>query len=289
MMPTHILLKFISKEKYLKEFLAGSLYMNTLYYFWNEFMLEDVKKGKRVPLSELGKNEKYGQLDLFEGTIGTIEAKNSPEMEKYMPTDICARAIGCGYCNILSFYRLDLTHSDFYVSYDLNNMASLGDFVVIIKDKDEFIRRISIAAEKENYKFLCGNVSYWQAMKNGVPRDKRNAIICKSDDVIDIRNLNQRRDVFVKMDKYAYQNEWRLALYRDVKETKAYRLEVGRLDDIIEWCPRKEITNKIDDCLQKGKIKFALNNWTGNISRKDMKELFYKLGDYKGELLLEIG
>lgn len=68
MIPTHILLKFISKENYLKEFLAGSLFMNTLYYFWNEFMLEAVKKGKRVPLSELAKNEKYGQLDLFEGT-----------------------------------------------------------------------------------------------------------------------------------------------------------------------------------------------------------------------------
>ena len=126
-------------------------------------------------------------------------------------------------------------------------------------------------------------------MKNGVPRDKRDLIICKSDDVVDKRNLDQRRDIFVKMDKYAYQNEWRLALYLDAKETKAYRLEVGSLDDIVEWCSSEEITNIIDDCLQKGEIRFTLNNWSGNISRKDMKDLFYKLGDYKGELLLEIG
>ena len=66
MYPTHILLKFISQEKFLNDFLSGSLYMNSLYYFWNEFVLESVKKGKRIPLEELAKNEVYGQTDLFE-------------------------------------------------------------------------------------------------------------------------------------------------------------------------------------------------------------------------------
>lgn len=46
----YILLKFISsadksnKKKYLKDFLNGSLYMNTLNYFWNEYYLELAKK-----------------------------------------------------------------------------------------------------------------------------------------------------------------------------------------------------------------------------------------------------
>ena len=289
MLPNHILLKFISKEKYLQEFLTGSLYMNSLYYFWNEFMLEEVKNGKRIPLAELAKNEKYGQLDLFEGTVGTIEANSASDIEKHIVSDICARAVGFGYCNILSFYRLDIIPSDFYVSYNLNNLSSLGDFVAIIKDKDELVKRITIAAEKECYKFICGDVSYRQAMKNGVPIDKRNAIICKSADKIDIRNSSQHRDIFTKMDKYAYQNEWRLALYRGVKETKPYRLEVGNLEDIVEWCRIEDTTKKIDDCLLNQKIKYTQNNWYGNISRKEMKGLFYKLGDYKAELLLEIG
>ena len=74
MYPTHILLKFISQEKFLNDFLSGSLYMNSLYYFWNEFVLESVKKGKRIPLAELAKNEVYGQADLFEGTYPSILA-----------------------------------------------------------------------------------------------------------------------------------------------------------------------------------------------------------------------
>ena len=49
----YILLKFISsadkcnRKKYLKDFLNGSLYMNTLNYFWNEYYRDSQKKSKR--------------------------------------------------------------------------------------------------------------------------------------------------------------------------------------------------------------------------------------------------
>ena len=169
MYPTHILLKFISQEKFLNDFLSGSLYMNSLYYFWNEFVLESVKKGKRIPLAELAKNEVYGQADLFEGTIETSEIDETNEIAEHIKMDVCCRAVGYGYCNILSFYKLVLKTVPFGFSYQLNNnMKFLGNYVAIIKDKDEFLRRINSKAEQEGFKFITGNVTYKQPMRNGV-------------------------------------------------------------------------------------------------------------------------
>ncbi len=290
MYPTHILLKFISQEKFLNDFLSGSLYMNSLYYFWNEFVLESVKKGKRIPLAELAKNEVYGQADLFEGTIETSEIDETNEIAEHIKMDVCCRAVGYGYCNILSFYKLVLKTVPFGFSYQLNNnMKFLGNYVAIIKDKDEFLRRINSKAEQEGFKFITGNVTYKQPMRNGVPRDSKNAIICKSAETVDIKQITSGRDAFVKMNKYAYQNEWRLALYRGKKETSAYRLEIGDIRDIVEYCRIEDLEKNIDRFLQRNEIKSAEDYWYGNIKRREMRNLFYNLGDCKGELLLEIG
>ena len=290
MYPTHILLKFISQEKYLNDFLSGSLYMNSLYYFWNEFVLEDVKKGKRIPLAELAKNEVYGQADLFEGTIETSEIDETNEIAEHIKMDICCRVVGYGYCNILSFYKLALNDMPLGFLYQLNkNMKSLGNYVAIIKDKDEFLRRINNKAEQEGFKFITGNVTYKQPMRNGVPRDSKNAIILKSAETVELKQIKAGRDAFVKMNKYAYQNEWRVALYRGQKNTSAYRLEVGELKDFVECCHIEDLEKSIDRLLQQNEIKLAEDYWYGNIKRREMKELFYKLGECKGELLIELG
>lgn len=42
----HVLLRFFSKKEYLEEFLSGSLYMNSMHYFWDEYKLEDAKRRK---------------------------------------------------------------------------------------------------------------------------------------------------------------------------------------------------------------------------------------------------
>ena len=39
-----ILLKYISKKEYVDDFMAGNLYMNSLYYFWNEYAIESKRK-----------------------------------------------------------------------------------------------------------------------------------------------------------------------------------------------------------------------------------------------------
>ena len=42
----YILLKFMSEKNYLKDFLDGHLYMNSLYYFWNQYILDLAKKNR---------------------------------------------------------------------------------------------------------------------------------------------------------------------------------------------------------------------------------------------------
>lgn len=290
-LPTHVLIKYISQKKFMDDFMAGSLYMNSLYYFWNEFMLEDAKKGKQIPLSELAKNKKYGQIDLFEGSVSTATIDEKIEESKYFMSDYIYRAVGYGYCDILSFYKINLSYlNDIFVSYNTSDMMqSLGGYVAIIKDKNELIRRIQNKCKENGYKFLSGNVSYRQVMRNGVQRKEGNSVIAKADVVVDIRNLKQKRDAFIKMNKYSYQNEWRVALYRGEKDTSAFRLEIGDISDIVECCSVEDIESVINGLLRNNQIKYSSDIWEGNVDRKEMRELFYALGDYKGEMLVEIG
>lgn len=43
----HVLLRFFSEKEYLDQFLQGSIYMNSMSYFWNEYDIEDAKRRKR--------------------------------------------------------------------------------------------------------------------------------------------------------------------------------------------------------------------------------------------------
>ena len=52
----HNLLKFISKKKYLEDFLNGKLYMNPLNYFWE--------------------NGFDDQKDIFESVVSTVPVKD---------------------------------------------------------------------------------------------------------------------------------------------------------------------------------------------------------------------
>ena len=44
-----------------------------------------------------------------------------------------------------------------------------------------------------------------------------------------------KRDSFCKGMKFKDQKEWRIALYRGVASTEAYRLEIGDISDIVTW------------------------------------------------------
>lgn len=118
----HILLKFISqpndgdKLKYLHDFLNGNLYMNTLSYFWNEYMPKNGEDPIELASNQTIRPQKIpnqlpkGQGDILEGTVGMIPTENTrfaKAFKNHLLTDCICRANGFEYCNTLCFYRLD--------------------------------------------------------------------------------------------------------------------------------------------------------------------------------------
>ncbi len=101
----YILLKFISsadkcnRKKYLKDFLNGSLYMNTLNYFWNEYYRDSQNKKARGRRKMLLIRQirilPEGQKDVFEGVIGTIKGNkfsNDNDLQKALMSDLYLKA-----------------------------------------------------------------------------------------------------------------------------------------------------------------------------------------------------
>lgn len=276
----HNLLKFISKKKYLEDFLNGKLYMNSLNYFW-----------------ENGFDE---QKDIFEGVVSTVPVKDMYAFpigfQSIQACDYRFRAEGYRYCNVLCFYKLRYSMNGPFVNYTYSkNMSQFGEYVVFITNESEFLRRVQKAAEKRDFKFLCGDVRYHQLKKDGSPTKEGNQMILKaSERLFDIAELEQRglhiviRDCFDKSIKYREQQEWRIALYRGKKDTDACYLEVGDLSDIVRWFTVEQFETEINrHANQYGYSN--LEGWYGNISRKDMRARFCTLGDCKTSLFATIG
>ena len=113
----HILIKFFSQKSYLREFVSGKLYMNSLDYFWN--------------------NGFYEQKDIFEGVVCTVPVRGFNEMpldfQAVQASDYHFRADGYRFCNVLCFYKVELTQSGRVFSYNLNpSMSRFGDYVAFI-------------------------------------------------------------------------------------------------------------------------------------------------------------
>lgn len=310
----YILLKFISNEKFLHDFLNGSLYMNTLYYYWNQYAIDkaqerwdrDLKNNPdldpnnyRVPIKG---GPGPGVIDLFEGTVGTerLADSNIPDMLKgHAQTDLVYRSVGMGYCNILCFYKMDyevlegegadiLRMRGIPVKYYLGDMHEFGDYAVIIDDLDELIGRIHKAVRSCGFKYSCGPVRYRKLTRNDKDPLLGHNVTLKEEALHDISNVKSRRDAFSKTEKYEYQREWRVVLYRGVKDKEPYRLEVGDLRDIVHWVKREDLDAEVKRIFMNREFKQPSSLWYGD-DRHEIRDLFYKLGDYKVERFVLIG
>lgn len=82
----HILFRFFSEKDYLEQFLNGSIYMNSMHYFWDEYSLADATSRKRKIIAKnpclnpdnirvpLNSKAPHGQMDMMEGTIATADS-----------------------------------------------------------------------------------------------------------------------------------------------------------------------------------------------------------------------
>ena len=278
----YTLIKYISNRKYVKDFMTGKLFMNYLGYFWNR------------------RGNSEGQTDMYEGTILTSNSKqfciNDDEFNAHRVRDHIFKAEGYKYCNIMCFYRVDFMFSpwkDHDIEWDSSKgMDKFGKFIVIIKDANEFVRRVDNAVRREKFKFVAGSVDYHEIVKDGVPTPEGPQLHLQSEPPFEFKTLPQgeKFDSFDKTRIYEYQKEWRISLYRGVREEKPYTLDVGNLCDIATWKHTYELEEQINYLLKSGKIK-PLNDYgyKGNSDRASLRELFYELGDYKATLCTVLG
>ena len=148
----HILTRFFSQKKFLDAFISGKLYMNTLNYFWNNGFEE--------------------QKDIFEGVVCTVPVKDfngfPMDFQAAQASDYHFRAEGYKFCNVLCFYKINFLLEDGLLHCDLNDdMLKFGEYIAIITNENEFLRRIEAAVKRSHYELLCGDVHYHLQMLNG--------------------------------------------------------------------------------------------------------------------------
>lgn len=302
----HIILKFMSKKEYAHEFLDGNLYMNSLYYFWNEYPIEQAKKKQEEylvthPGAEPGDvaipieyTLSPGQADLFEGTAGAYYDDGLDRaLNGHTLSDAILRSVGYQYCNVLCFYRLDYILTLPFAYYDIPDMRDFGEYVVIIKNEEELLRRVSHAVKQCDYKFVYGDVKYHPIKKLGEVSKARQQphIVLRRKGVVDMNrySLKFKKDCFSKTDKFKSQNERRISLYRGVQETDAYVLKIGNIRDIAKCVVAKDLEHEIDSLLKDDSIMPGFVGYYGNSTREEMRDLFYQLGDYKAEQFVLCG
>lgn len=301
----YYLLKYFAKKKYLNDFLDGHLYMNTLHYFWDEDVFEEMIKnqasgsGDGVPVNRLP----MLQEDMMEGTLGMYKSEKLMHIFKdYSLCDGILRSVGMGYLNILCFYKLyfdvidrfdGVKGIDYHPSSEMN---TFGDYVAFILNPSELGTRIGNAARKECYRYHAQSVRYYALEKNGEISDvfHRHNMLVRTDTVFDISELLQKglitkyRDCFQKTEMYQNQNEWRVALYRGERNTDAYTLNVGSLRDIVYWDRRDNFDKALTKAISMG-MRPGDHHAYGNISRQELWDDLMKLGDNKAVIMTFIG
>ena len=222
-----LLLRYLEEKDFVDMFMAGEIRMNSLGFF----------RGNHDEPS------KIGQIDRYEGLTCPVGARS---------TDDCRVTDRYQYCNLLCCHRLNYYEDGETLGWYLDEtMNHFGDYVVIIKNRDEFQRRLVRAASEAGFKCGCNVVDYSS-------------------------RVSADRDVFDKEKMYAYQNEWRAALYRETDECEPCILSIGPINDIAEWCRTRDLQQHLYKIFHNRDFIGSQDQYYGNIDRKQFAQLFHE-------------
>lgn len=302
----YILTKFFEKKSYQEDFIKGNFYLSSLATFTKTYaergLMEAAAQGDRYAREILKKQRNKSQRDVLEGTIASIppsRAKEFPaDMRSVMCTDMMIRALGYDYCNVMCFckmeYRQQIVKGKMSIAWHESNMKDFGEYAIIVKNPKEFIRRLDKAISNKNYQYICGDVNYHPMTLNNKPVNNKHSMTLGLDKPIIVKDFLKRSkkinyDAFDKCDSYKNQNEWRIAVNNGVADEQPLRINVGNLSDIIEKVDRRDLANKMRELFLGFEIFSIEKGYYGNISRAEMKEAFYCLGENKGNIMVNIG
>lgn len=302
----YVLTKFFENKDFQDDFVNGNWYLSSLSAFTKTYAERGLRKaimnGDKVAEELLRKQQNKSQRDIFEGTMASVAPDQVPELpddfRSAMCTDVMIKALGYNYCNLMCFcqveYQRRLINGRLGTEWNEPDMQAFGDFAVIIKNPDELVRRIDTAIRKLGYQYICGKVNYHPMTFQGSLAEPKPSITFSMDCPIEIENILQRSkridyDVFDKCEVYQAQNEWRIAINNHAANEQPLRIMIGDLSDIVVKVKREYLADKLSKLLSEFRIHPLQEGYSGNISRDEMKEDFYRMGEYKGYLMATIG
>lgn len=213
------LIKF-TRPEYVESVLDGKLYMNTIGYFQA--------------------NGFENQRDIFEGMAFYEDPNNSAvglgfeeEVRNVMVGNIGLTNEGAKYCNIASFYRLNRYGNQ--VEKVEKGISDFGEVAIHIFDVHQFLSQImQVAKEMRDFYWCAGDVNYYDKNAKDAPR--------------------YAYDCFCKVNKLAYQREWRLAVLNQYTKLKQiakesinepylepYTFSIGNIRRIARVIPTDEL------------------------------------------------
>ncbi len=233
-MTIFFLAKFFEKKEYADDFLQGKLFLNSLRYF-KEIEGEDGRGDKNEgaivhPLDDFiltlaATNEETGEVSEVTLTKDDLAAPVSTHPRWYDHINLL-----CMYaCHCVEFPSIsDDNINDFRKQLETpEECVSLGEHAIIITNRQEFFRRISVAAEQSGYGFCGGLVTYYDP-EVGTPTTRP-----------DIETI------FHKRKEYEYQNEFRIAVDANLNEPTPRILSIGDISDIAFLMRTAEINRQM--------------------------------------------
>ena len=227
--------KIFENKEHADDFVRGSLFANRLSYF------------KRIEKRE-GRGDNYEgaimpRLDGLSITLTCTDIETSEVSEITIPEeDFAAPPIiqptWLDHFNVFCMYA---GYSDAFKEISTDNLqcfqkqleipekcTRLGRYAVLIKNVTEFIRRVRVAAERENYEIWWRLLRYYDP-EVGTPR------------------LESSLDsIFSKSKEYEYQREFRFAIDNGSVGRNHIILDIGEIDDITMCMDSREINRQID-------------------------------------------
>ncbi len=203
------LLKFGEKKHMDMLYNEGLLYFNTFNYFIN---LEDNGDG-RSDIYE-ATTEYYAGEGLNDINLIISDGYNTFPLTRENGTQSVAYNENRNvYSHLYSMTYIDVNWTlKNNLLIDERNFANGKDYVVLIYDAVKFLERLKNKLNENNWKFNTGHIEY-----------------------INPNNYSGRMGCFKKLNTFSYQNEFRIAISQNNKQTPI-TLSIGSIKDIA-FCP----------------------------------------------------
>lgn len=294
------LVRFFREKKWADEFCRGNISLNWLGAFWGPDLDQIQNGGGNSETKEI-KPFEYGRDDFYEGTFlvkGEDCSMLPAQLSKYIIGNTIFRVEEYKYCNLLCMCIVDYDDESkkIYLPDTAYFKENFGNYAVIIKDTDEFLRRINKCMSLSGFDYLYGRVNYTDiigdySITNRHSMQMQTELL--TSDLSELIGTGRVLDVFDK-DKLLYkQREWRLCVYRGLQIEKRYEPDpkMEALEDIAEVVSTDDVINVLMNQHLRYRYSLVQSNkneeYFGNITREELQRKICADGKYR--ILVNMG